>query len=83
MLLGLFKNSLKCSELPYLVGNRTKTLVSDFYSFYTSGIMMFKNSMHIFDEEKEIQEYFEKDELLSRARSGRYCFIPSGSDAHI
>ena len=53
---GLVKESLKVEELPFISGFHGQELISDFMVFYLRNLYLFKNSLHIFDEEKSIQD---------------------------
>ncbi|WP_367024151.1 hypothetical protein [Aliikangiella maris] len=52
----MVKESLKIKELPFISGFHGKELISSFMAFYLRNLYLFKNSRHIFDEEKSIQD---------------------------
>ncbi len=47
----LFSNP---NEAPFITDNKDKVLIDSFLSFYIRNVILFKNSKHIFDEEKSI-----------------------------
>jgi len=77
MLKGLFQIALKLVELPFIEGYPAKKLIENFYPFYFSRILFFKNSTHIFDENAQIQKHFENDEFVSSIAKGKYSFTRS------
>ena len=53
---NLIEKSLKIEDLPFISGFHGRELISSFMVFYLRNLYLFKNSKHIFDEEKSIQE---------------------------
>ncbi|EEW2001181.1 DUF3800 domain-containing protein [Escherichia albertii] len=53
---NLVKESLKIEELPFISGFHGRKLIDSFMVFYLRNLYLFKNSVHIFDEEKSIQD---------------------------
>ncbi|MGY5358968.1 DUF3800 domain-containing protein [Cronobacter dublinensis] len=53
---NLVKESLKIEELPFISGFHGRELIDNFMVFYLRNLYLFKNSIHIFDEEKSIQD---------------------------
>jgi hypothetical protein len=53
---NLVEESLKIEDLPFISGFHGRELISSFMVFYLRNLYLFKNSKHIFDEEKSIQE---------------------------
>jgi hypothetical protein len=49
---NLVKESLKIEELPFISGFHGRELIDSFMVFYLRNLYLFKNSIHIFDEEK-------------------------------
>lgn len=41
-------------EAPFITNNEDKVLIDSFLTFYTRNVILFRNSKHIFDEEKSI-----------------------------
>ncbi|WP_241623177.1 DUF3800 domain-containing protein [Rosenbergiella australiborealis] len=52
---NLVKKSLEIGELQFVSGFNGRTLIDSFMVFYLRNLYLFKNSIHIFDEEKSIQ----------------------------
>lgn len=52
---NLIKESLKVENLPFISGFHGRELIDSFMVFYLRNLFLFKNSIHIFDEEKSIQ----------------------------
>ncbi|NBN62049.1 hypothetical protein GWJ07_20920 [Proteus sp. G2639] len=55
VLKSLVKESLKVEDLPFISGSHGRELIDSFMVFYLRNLFLFKNSIHIFDEEKSIQ----------------------------
>ncbi|QYJ90831.1 DUF3800 domain-containing protein [Shewanella halotolerans] len=53
---NLVKESLRIEELPFISGFHGRELIGSFMVFYLRNLYLFKNSIHIFDEEKCIQD---------------------------
>ncbi|MBK0162545.1 DUF3800 domain-containing protein [Klebsiella sp. S69] len=53
---NLVKESLKIEDLPFISGFHGRELIDSFMVFYLRNLYLFKNSIHIFDEEKSIRE---------------------------
>ncbi|QQA74596.1 DUF3800 domain-containing protein [Pectobacterium parmentieri] len=53
---NLVKESLKIEVLPFISGFHGRKLIDSFMVFYLRNLYLFKNSIHIFDEEKSIQD---------------------------
>ncbi|EKO3537264.1 hypothetical protein K1L80_003887 [Vibrio fluvialis] len=53
---NLVKESLRIKELPFISGFHGRELIGSFMVFYLRNLYLFKNSIHIFDEEKSIQD---------------------------
>ncbi|WP_353653202.1 DUF3800 domain-containing protein [Escherichia coli] len=52
----MVKESLKIEELPFISGFHGRKLIDSFMVFYLRNLYLFKNSIHIFDEENSIQD---------------------------
>lgn len=67
---SLLNESVKANELCFIMDEIDSILIDDFVLFYLRPIYMFKNSIHIFDEESEIQnkmngmQLYDSDELI-------------------
>jgi len=57
---NLVKESLEIEDLPFVSGFHGRELISNFMIFYLRNLYLFKNSYHIFDEEKSVQEYIKE-----------------------
>ena len=78
MLKGLFDLALKSEELPFIMNEKEGELINNFMIFYLQHPMMFINSIHIFDEEHQVQaliKEYEKDN--HQAKLGQYSFQDS------
>lgn len=64
---SLVKESLKIKELPFISGFHGKELISSFMVFYLRNIYLFKNSRHIFDEEKSIEDDIKEFDLTENS----------------
>lgn len=53
---NLVKESLRIEDLPFISGFHGRVLIDSFMVFYLRNLYLFKNSIHIFDEEKSIQD---------------------------
>lgn len=56
LLKSLISESLRVNELPFISGFNGRELISNFSIFYLRNLYIFKNSTHIFDEEKSVQD---------------------------
>ena len=75
MLKGAIQQGLNCDSLPFIEGNEKEELINDFSIFYFQSLILFKNSKHIFDEEKSISDLFDTNEFFqSNLRNRTYCF---------
>ncbi len=57
---NLVKESQKIEDLPFISGFHGRELIDSFMVFYLRNLYLFKNSIHIFDEEKSIQDEVKK-----------------------
>ena len=56
MLRDLLKEASNLFELATLIGTEKNILIANFEIFYTRPIILFKNAIHIFDRELQIEE---------------------------
>lgn len=65
--LEILKQMLKVArnkkELIFLRNNKEDTVIENYYTFYLRPISLFKNSVHVFDEEYEVQKEIDKFEF--------------------
>lgn len=80
MIKDLIKLGLKQPDLPFIEGYASKQLVENFFSFYFSNILMFKNSTHTFDENAHMQRLFQEKAIHEERK---ICFISSQQEALI
>lgn len=74
----LVKESLKIKELPFISGFHGRELIDSFMVFYLRNLYIFKNSTHIFDEEKSIQDEVKKFSLTENGMPiQNYEFVKS------
>lgn len=71
MIRGVVQAGRDASSLPFIEGNARHLLIEEFSGFYRHRVILFKNSSHIFDEEKLIREQF----LAVPLRSGGAPFV--------
>lgn len=64
-------------ELCFLVGNSPGVLIKGIDSFFLYRLCAFKNSSHIFDEEKSVREAIEKYRITHDGREIPYQFVDS------
>lgn len=78
-LLNKFMEGAKGSpELFFIMGEEDYILISDFFIYYLRNTFIFKNSKHIFDEEKEIEAIFSKCDLVDGGVViNNYSFVKS------
>ncbi|MDA9426225.1 hypothetical protein XH97_29505 [Bradyrhizobium sp. CCBAU 53380] len=70
--------------LDFIEGYPSHTLIDEFSTFYLCRIAVFKNSAHILDEEKSIQEHFLKTPLASGGKPvTNYRFADSKAEPGI
>lgn len=60
----ILKESKRKKTLPFVMDEQDHVLLKEFYHFYLRPLYVFKNSKHVFDNEDEIKETFDKYELL-------------------
>lgn len=65
---NLVKESMKIEELPFISGFHGRELIDSFMVFYLRNLYLFKNSIHIFDEEKSIQDDVKNFPLTENGR---------------
>lgn len=70
-------------ELPFLHGNESGELIHGLGNWYIRPVYTFRNAVHIFDEEKDIQEYFEVFEVWDGDRRVNYDFRESSTEIGI
>lgn len=72
------KAARKQKELSFLQGNMEKTVIENYFSFYTRPIGVFPHAEHIFDNEYKIEEIFAKYEFYNGdSKLENYEFVNS------
>jgi hypothetical protein len=65
-------------ELVFIEKNITRKLIDEFALFYQQPIELFTKSQHIFDEEKQVMDFFEKFIFMDRkAILNNFIFVKS------
>jgi len=65
ILIDIFRYAMG-KELVFIEKNITRKLIDEFALFYQQPIELFTKSQHIFDEEKQVMEFFEKFIFMDR-----------------
>lgn len=78
------KVARKQSELTFLQGNPERTIIDNYFSFYTRPIGLFPYANHVFDNEYKIEELFEKYEFYNgNSKVENFCFVNSVSNPFV
>lgn len=77
MLKSLIEKSALLHELTFLVDNEENILIENFQDFYTRSIMLFKNAIHIFDREIQIEKSLNDAKFMDGARHVNFSFSDS------
>lgn len=83
MLKELIKKSASLPELASLVDNEEDILIESFKGFYSRPIMLFKNAVHIFDREIQIEKSLNGAKFKDEARHINFSFSDSKSEPGI
>jgi hypothetical protein len=83
MLKGLIKKSASLPELVSLVDNEEDILIESFQGFYTRPIMLFKNAVHIFDREIQIEKSLSGAKFKDGTRHVNFSFSDSKNEPGI
>lgn len=83
MLKALIKKSASLRELAFLVDEEEDLLIESFQGFYTRPIMIFKNSIHIFDHEIQIEKSLNGAKFRDGTRHVNFSFSDSRSEPGI
>lgn len=83
ILKALIKKSASLPELAYLVDEEENMLIESFQGFYTRPIMLFKNAIHIFDHEIQIEKSLSGVKLKDGARHVDFSFSNSRNEPGI
>lgn len=84
MLKGVLQIAEKLDALPYLEDETPNVLIDGFGPFFIGRICLFKNSMHIFDVEKVIEDYIGQQKFVDGDRTlDIYRFATSHDEAGV
>jgi len=83
MLKALIEKSASLPELAFLVDEEEDMLIESFQGFYTRPIMLFKNAIHIFDHEIQIEKSLNGAKFKDGARHVNFSFSDSKSELGI
>lgn len=74
----LLKESTQMEQLPFIMEENDNILIENFMAFYQHSTFIFKNSIHIFDNEYQIQELIAKhSKLVLPDECGNHIFVDS------
>lgn len=77
MLRDLIKEASGLSEISLLVGNEKNMLIEGFDAFYTRPVTLFKNAVHIFDRELEVEKKLNRIKFMDGSRPVDFSFADS------
>lgn len=83
MLKALIEKSASLPELASLVDNEENILIESFQGFYTRPIMLFKNAIHVFDQEIQIEKSLSSTKFFDGARQVNFSFSDSKNEPGI
>lgn len=83
MLKDLIEKSASLPELSGLVDNEEDMLIDGFHVFYTQPIVLFKNAVHIFDREIQIEKSLNDTRFKDGDKDVRFRFADSKSEPGI
>ncbi|WP_031598870.1 DUF3800 domain-containing protein [Ferrovum myxofaciens] len=83
MLKNLIKKSASLHELAFLVDEEEDMLIESFQVFYTHPIMLFKNAIHIFDREIQIEKSLSGTKFKDGSHHVNFSFSDSKSEPGI
>jgi len=83
MLKSLMKKSAALPELACLLDNEEDMLIDGFHGFYTRPVVLFKNAVHIFDREIEVEKKLSDTTFKDGDRDVSFRFSDSKSEPGI
>lgn len=83
MLKELVRKAECLTELPFLVDDDANVLIDSFSSFFTMPILLFKNAVHVFDREIQVEKSLNTEGFKRRAQGIDYRFSDSKADPGI
>lgn len=76
----ILKASKKTKNIPFITNEKKHILMNDYSIFYTNPLCMFKNSIHYFDQEDQIELILKNYNFIDNGRKlDHYKFINSKS----
>lgn len=84
-LAGMILKAGASRDLLFLRGNRKHIMIEDLMQFYYHFVLLFQNSFHVFDDQKEIRRKLEQYEFVGKNSKilRNYTFADSKSDIMI
>ncbi|PTQ76240.1 hypothetical protein C8R26_1202 [Nitrosomonas oligotropha] len=79
-LYAFLQQARNAKDLVFLVDNENDILIEDFHVFYLNRICAFKNSQHVFDNERKIEQILKRYKIANGNREIPYSFFDSESD---
>ncbi|NOT20429.1 MAG: DUF3800 domain-containing protein [Sideroxydans sp.] len=77
MLKELLRKAKVLTELAFLVDDDADVLIDSFSSFFTMPILLFKNAVHVFDREIQVEKSLSAEGFKQRAQGIDYRFSDS------
>jgi len=78
------ESASKVDELFFIMGEKDHILIDDFFTFYLRSVYIFKNSIHIFDNEPQIESIFEQYDFMDKGEIiNNYSFVDSKSKVEV
>lgn len=83
MLKEMIRKAKGLTELPFLEEDKPDVLIGSFSSFFTMPILLFKNAIHVFDREIQVEKSLNAEGFQRRAQGIDYRFSDSKVDSGI
>ncbi|HDR9028358.1 TPA: DUF3800 domain-containing protein [Burkholderia vietnamiensis] len=83
MLKSLIRKSASLPELTCLLDNEEDMLIDGFHGFYTRPVVLFKNAVHIFDREIQVEKKLSETTFKDGDRDVSFRFADSKSEPGI
>lgn len=80
---AMLKRASQSDELVFLHENTDYVMQKNYAEFYVDPVLKFQNSLHIFDQELEIQEEVKRQIELSGGRPDNYKFVDSKTNIFV
>lgn len=83
-LIDILEKAIEAEEMPFIMDEQDHIMLNSLHQFYFKPIYMFINSLHIFDNEEEIQTKFNEYKIIYNDKEiNSYSFIDSKDDQFI